>query len=808
MGTATWAEHKGRLLVLVGIGVLYAGLLMLPLVYGPISFGEEAIRYGVGCLIGLLFLCLGALVWLYASNRRVAAVWFGWCVAMMVTFTVLGVSQIAALASVSTASSALAIGLFAVLVLLFPHDFLFQTGVRGEQQALSKRRAFLRLLLRMYVTLLAVWTGSIVVLAIVYWQAAQLPPWGELAVSGFSATGLIGSLVTLLLASLRRDVSLQERQQRRLLIGGTLLAVLPFMVLTLLPTLLGFPAHLIVGGELSALSIAILPLVLAYAILRYQILALDRYLRRVVGWLGGGIAVGLLGYVTIVVYSLVQDERVTVFLLLVALGLGIATWNLAVYLAERLFFPEARHYHRLLAHPGRLGQEVLNVQRACSVLVQQIKDTFETTAACVFMLNEDPEHGAQCFHLIPVESRQVAHPMSDTLAQRVLATFALKSAGESGASVAVFASGTPAIEQLTRAARPLYASEIAQDPLDRSRVRFLVPSVERFEADPLLAPIRAQGRLIGILALGRRGNHHSYAGPEFDALELLLAQFAPILEAARLYERETRQQARINAELTAAIERQRSLDKLKDQFMMTASHELRTPLTAVEGYLELLQAYQGRLSAAQMEDFLAKAQRGCEELVLMVNNIMDASRVQVDGQQVQRREVSLPTCIVQVLEILDVTLRRGGHQALVEMPERLVIWGDDLRVRQVLLNLITNACKYTPPGTAIHLAVRESGGLVEVRVRDFGPGIRPEEQAHLFERFTRLERDMNSPIRGAGLGLYICKQLVEAMGGRIWIESSGLEGEGCSFVFTLPLAVTKRTPPVEGTGPLVESENT
>ena len=119
---------------------------------------------------------------------------------------------------------------------------------------------------------------------------------------------------------------------------------------------------------------------------------------------------------------------------------------------------------------------------------------------------------------------------------------------------------------------------------------------------------------------------------------------------------------------------------------------------------------------------------------------------------------------------------------------------DDLRLRQVLLNLVSNAIKYSPVGGGIEIAGGADGEMVTVQVHDYGLGVPLDQQERLFERFVRLERDMNSPVRGAGLGLYISKQLIQAMGGRIWLESRGVKGEGSTFYFTLRCAPVMASP--------------
>jgi signal transduction histidine kinase len=164
---------------------------------------------------------------------------------------------------------------------------------------------------------------------------------------------------------------------------------------------------------------------------------------------------------------------------------------------------------------------------------------------------------------------------------------------------------------------------------------------------------------------------------------------------------------------------------------------------------------------------------------------MDASRVQVDVEQIRLTPVSLSDSVQHILEILDGVLRRENRSVQVAVPVDIHVMADDLRLRQVLLNLVSNAIKYSAAGSGIDIAGGIDDEMVMVRVRDYGLGVPADQQERLFERFVRLERDMNSSARGAGLGLYISKQLIEAMGGRIWLESRGVAGEGTTFFFML-----------------------
>src|SRR6266700_767061 len=167
----------------------------------------------------------------------------------------------------------------------------------------------------------------------------------------------------------------------------------------------------------------------------------------------------------------------------------------------------------------------------------------------------------------------------------------------------------------------------------------------------------------------------------------------------------------------------------------------------------------------------------------MIENVIDASRVQVQAENTKLTEVLLQDTISHVLKVLEPIVQREHRTIRVDVPDNLFVMAEDTRLRQVLLNLISNACKYSPTGTRVVITCNLDEQDVIVRVCDYGFGIEPEYQNRLFERFSRLEREINSPVRGAGLGLYICKQLVEAMGGRIWVESTGIPGEGSRFCF-------------------------
>jgi signal transduction histidine kinase len=243
-----------------------------------------------------------------------------------------------------------------------------------------------------------------------------------------------------------------------------------------------------------------------------------------------------------------------------------------------------------------------------------------------------------------------------------------------------------------------------------------------------------------------------------------------------------------------AYEQQQYLNQLKDQILLNVSHELRTPLTEVYGYLELLDMHRSQLDACTQQAFLKNAIGGCEELQRLVSSMLDTIHSESQPQILSLQDISVAQIVKEVLELFSPrTLQNYVLQ--INVPEGLMVRADQQCLRQVLRNLLSNAFKYAEAHTtvAVDASIIESEHTKEtithevcICVKDSGPGITSADIPLLFEKFVRLKRDLSSSIRGSGLGLYISKQLVEAMGGRIWVESSGIVGEGSRFYFTLP----------------------
>ncbi len=247
-------------------------------------------------------------------------------------------------------------------------------------------------------------------------------------------------------------------------------------------------------------------------------------------------------------------------------------------------------------------------------------------------------------------------------------------------------------------------------------------------------------------------------------------------------------------ELGRAYEQQQELSQLKDQLMLNLGHELRTPLTVVYGYLELLVALEGNLDSKVQMNFLKNAMSACDELQLLVNSLQDAGSTSKSMDADYVEEVAVEAVVQDAVRYFTshTEFEEQENRIQLDIFGQLIVRVHALYVRQVLRNLISNALKYSPDGTPVVVSARCQGNdaaEVCISVQDAGPGIPADEIPLLFSQFVRLRRDISGPVRGIGLGLYISKQLVEAMGGHIWVESAGIPGQGSRFCFTLPHVV-------------------
>ena len=230
----------------------------------------------------------------------------------------------------------------------------------------------------------------------------------------------------------------------------------------------------------------------------------------------------------------------------------------------------------------------------------------------------------------------------------------------------------------------------------------------------------------------------------------------------------------------------RHLEEVKADFIATASHELRTPLAAVYGAAQTLLRHDFALDEVGRDRFVSLIADESERLGRIVNEILLANQLDAGRVDLQAEPFDAADLVERVVEATRAYAPPAVRLEL-SVPEDLPPVAADLdKVRQVLVNLVENAIKYSPDGGRVEVGAKPRGANVCFHVRDEGLGIAPEEQQRVFEKFYRVDPHMMRGVGGTGLGLYICKELVSRMGGRIWVESK--DGKGSTFLFELPAA--------------------
>lgn len=237
--------------------------------------------------------------------------------------------------------------------------------------------------------------------------------------------------------------------------------------------------------------------------------------------------------------------------------------------------------------------------------------------------------------------------------------------------------------------------------------------------------------------------------------------------------------SRVNAqrELAAARMKAEEADRLKSAFLANMSHEIRTPLNAIVGFSRLVTDPK---CVGDKDDYCNIIEKNSELLLCLFNDILDLSSMESGSMGFSKDKVNLYLVCLEEFVRHQMKVCEGVEMILDDVDEDLCIQGDRVRIMQVLMNLLSNAAKFTPSGE-IHLGFQQRGDVVQFYVKDTGIGIPANRVAKIFERFGKI----NNFAQGTGLGLTVSRMLVERMGGRIWVRSG--EGIGTTFYFTLPL---------------------
>jgi signal transduction histidine kinase len=445
------------------------------------------------------------------------------------------------------------------------------------------------------------------------------------------------------------------------------------------------------------------------------------------------------------------------------------------------------HPSRTLHAYSEQISNILDMQRLANVAVGLILEAMDISRGFLFLVDSEVTgEGQKAYRLRAVRNQ-----------------------GERQIRIITLTSDHPVVKQLTQEGRPLLQYDLDLLPSFRS-----VSSSERewfnhLEAEVYL-PIFSKREWIGMLALGAKLSGNRYSEEDLVTLAALANQTAVALENARLVENlvqlntELRQAYRALDKANRDLER---LDQTKSDFISIASHELRTPLTAIIGYTEML--IEDNTLPPDVHNMLTGISRGTRRLHEIMDSMFDIAQIDARTLQLHLTPVDTASLIREVSDSLEKTLRERQQTLTLNMPALPLAKADPNLLKKLFQHLLTNAIKFTPNNGTINVAARllptrsaelPHGG-VEIIVSDTGVGVDPASQDIIFSKFYQpgeLAKHSTSKTRfkgsGAGLGLALSKGIVEAHGGRIWVESKGYDEvnfPGSKFHVVLPLSNSK-----------------
>jgi two-component system sensor histidine kinase/response regulator len=249
----------------------------------------------------------------------------------------------------------------------------------------------------------------------------------------------------------------------------------------------------------------------------------------------------------------------------------------------------------------------------------------------------------------------------------------------------------------------------------------------------------------------------------------------------RIYE-QSRKLIEIQNALLEEIEFRKQAEYKKDEFISIASHELKTPLTSVKGYVQLLERSIEKGDVETVKKHLQKAQAQLEKLNSLIADLLDISKIESGKLKFNKQYFHIDELLKNVVEVIHQS--NPEFKITINGQVKEAIFGDEMRIEQVVINFLTNAIKYSPGTAEVLINVREADDRIYVGVRDYGIGIAPEQQKNLFEKFYRVE-ETALHFQGLGIGLYIASEIVKRHGGEVGVHSN--MGEGSEFFFYIPI---------------------
>jgi len=555
---------------------------------------------------------------------------------------------------------------------------------------------------------------------------------------------LLAAALAHLVVAYRRAVFEEERRPFQWMFFGLAAGLAPFIFLYQLPMALGFRPF--VSYEVSSLFFLFMPAAFAFAILKFRLMNINIVINR-------SLVYSLLTVFSVSLFLVIVEVLRRLFSRFVFAGEDILPLVAAVVAAaaiqparrriqavvDRAFFRQSYDYRRTIREFTARAQRAYQYEHLAELFAAAVQTALPVEK--VGLLVEAASGGGR-----------------ETLLRH----------GDADALAAVAPAAAPAGPR----ALARRDSTLIRQNVDFGRSAALAQA--RFD---LLLPLAfGPSGLAGWAGLGRKRSGAKFSGEDLDLVETLAGELALNVERVRLQEEVVYERA--------SREKLDELNRLKTEFISAVSHEIRTPMNSIQGLSELLSS--GRVADEEKRGRLLELMAGeCGRLSRFLHNVLDFGRIERQALACVRQRTALQPIVRDVLEIVRAGRPPEALALEAVLPEAPVVLDLDAdAVRQALYNLIDNAVKYSRGTAKVAVTVADAGDFVEVRVRDHGLGIAPEDQARLFEAFYRAADGVRHNPKGVGLGLKIVRQIMDAHGGRIRVASE--PGRGSEFTLEFP----------------------
>lgn len=337
-------------------------------------------------------------------------------------------------------------------------------------------------------------------------------------------------------------------------------------------------------------------------------------------------------------------------------------------------------------------------------------------------------------------------------------------------------SGEEALKKILKKSYVLIILDVQMPGMDGFEVAEAISGYSKAKETAIIF-LSAASANVSLITKGYSSGGLDYISKPVDMNILLLK----VKTFYRIYE-QSRALNKMQKALREEIEFRKEAERKKDEFISIASHELKTPMTSIKGYIQLLERSLDKNDLETVRTRLHKVQNQVEKLNLLVADLLDISKIESGKLKFNRRYFSFDQVLDHILEVM----QQSNPQ--IKLVKKGIIegevYGDEMRIEQVIINFITNAVKYAPDTEEIHINSVMRGDEMYFSVRDFGIGMSEEHQQKIFDKFYRIE-ETSERFQGLGIGLYICQEIIERHEGTVGVHSK--PGEGSEFYFSIPV---------------------